>query len=67
MTEGPMENKLDGPGGSGVENKEEAEVGGRKEGPGLWTCFHCGAANWIDPSWRWVKCWQCSKDMYVEL
>jgi hypothetical protein len=54
------------------------EKGGRgmKESPGeasgrgrqsLYSCFNCGAQNYVDSDWTWFTCWQCNLQKPVPL
>ena len=42
--------------GEGGKATEEQEVGGR--GQVLYTCWNCGAGNWIPSHWTWFTCWR---------
>ena len=46
-------------GGPGKEAADSgAEAGGRGR-QSLYTCFSCGAQNYVDPDWTWFSCWKC--------
>jgi len=45
-------------GGQGQE-PGKAEVSGRAQQL-LYTCFNCGAQNYVDPDWTWFTCWKCN-------
>jgi hypothetical protein len=48
-----------GKGGPGVEKEMDSEVVGREKRVLLYTCWACGAANYVDPSWTYFTCWRC--------
>jgi hypothetical protein len=48
-------------GGSGGETGSSAEVAGRTRQL-IYTCFNCGAGNYVDPSWKYFTCWRCGPD-----
>jgi hypothetical protein len=44
--------------GRQTDQSDGAEVGGRAK-PFLYTCYNCGAGNYVDPSWTHFSCWRC--------
>jgi hypothetical protein len=51
----PQDAKLaEGKGGQAKE-KESSEVGGRASV--LYTCWRCGAGNWVNSNWSYFICW----------
>lgn len=42
----------------GTKTTDSAEVAGRKKNV-VYTCFNCGALNYVDPDWDWFICWKC--------
>jgi hypothetical protein len=33
----------------------------------LYSCFNCGAQNYVDSDWTWFTCWQCNLQKPVPL
>jgi hypothetical protein len=47
-------------GGRGEEAQSgDAEVGGRSRQL-LYSCFNCGAPNYVQSDWTWFTCWKCN-------
>ena len=66
MAEETANEKPAGQGGRGDQKPEpESEVGGRVRRRQLYTCYRDGAQNYVDPSWNWFTCWQCSGVTYL--
>jgi hypothetical protein len=67
MAEETTSEKPKGQGGIGDQKPEteNLEVGGRVRRRQLYTCFRDGAQNYVDPSWNWFMCWQCSGVTYL--
>jgi hypothetical protein len=61
MAEERIGKKPDQKGGPGTEKEAggSAEVAGHSRKRVLYTCFNCGAANYVDPDWKWFTCWNC--------
>jgi hypothetical protein len=52
--------KTEEKGGRGEETQSGgSEVGGRSRQL-LYTCFSCGAANYVQSDWTWFTCWKCN-------
>ena len=52
----PQDTKAaDGKGGTALE--KEGEVGGRGYRV-LYTCWRCGAGNWVNSDWYYFICWR---------
>lgn len=46
-------------GGRGEEKENGgADAGGRSRQV-IYSCFNCGAENYVDPNWTWFTCWKC--------
>jgi hypothetical protein len=67
MAEEKTSEKPEGQGGIGQAKPEteNLEVSGRGRRRALYTCFRDGAQNYVDPSWNWFMCWQCSGLTYL--
>jgi hypothetical protein len=46
-------------GGRGKKEADAAEASGRGRQL-LYSCFNCGAQNYVDSDWTWFTCWQCN-------
>jgi hypothetical protein len=68
MADKNMDQKPGENGGIGKEKgaTEEAEAAGRGSQL-LYTCFNCGAQNYVDPNWTWFTCWKCALQKPVTL
>jgi hypothetical protein len=51
--------KPDDAGGVGIEDPSGNEVEGHKRRTLLYTCWNCGAQNYVDPDWKYFVCWRC--------
>jgi hypothetical protein len=49
-------------GGKGTEKEPEpfSEVAGRGKRKVMYTCWNCGAVNYVDPDWQYFLCWRCT-------
>jgi hypothetical protein len=56
----------DGKGGPGKKEPDAGEASGRGRQL-LYSCFNCGAQNYVDPDWTWFTCWQCNLQKPVPL
>jgi len=55
-----MDTKASEKGGRGREPETaNAEASGRSRQT-VYTCFSCGAQNYVDPDWTWFTCWKCN-------
>jgi hypothetical protein len=55
-----MDTETSGSGGRGREQEtDNAEASGRSR-QSVYTCFNCGALNYVDPDWTWFTCWKCN-------
>jgi hypothetical protein len=59
----PEEKKGKKPDSEGGKAAEETEVGGRSQV--LYTCWSCGAGNWIPSDWSYFTCWKCGALNYT--
>ena len=68
MAEAKADENPDGKGGAGKEKDESegAQVSGRGRQL-IYTCFQCGAQNYVDPNWTWFTCWRCEFKKPVSL
>ena len=62
-----METKLSGNGGRGREKGADSGEAGGRSAQSVYTCFNCGALNYVDPSWTWFTCWKCNLQKPVPL
>ena len=51
--------KTNDKGGRGKDAPDGAEVGGRSRQLD-YTCFNCGAVNYVESDWTWFTCWKCN-------
>jgi hypothetical protein len=68
MAEAKADKNPEGNGGAGREKdvSEGAQVSGRGRQL-IYTCFQCGAQNYVDANWTWFTCWQCQFKKPVSL
>jgi hypothetical protein len=47
----------------GGPGKEHLAGGAEVAGKGrqlIYTCFNCGAQNYVESDWSWFTCWKCN-------
>jgi hypothetical protein len=56
-----VKKKSDDNGGVGQMDdvSKNQEAGGRAKRKVLMSYWRCGAANYVDPDWKWFTCWKC--------
>jgi hypothetical protein len=68
MADAKADTNSEGKGGIGKEKgaSDDSQVSGRSRQV-VYTCFQCGAANYVDPNWTWFTCWKCNFQKPVPL